>query len=66
MIHTRKEPDYIHFLKVARGSLMELQTQVLLSERLAYLQEQSSLTTLAAEVDRILQALIRGLERKQD
>ena len=58
--------DYLRFLRTARGSLMELQTQILLCQRLGLLKEVSTLTALAAEVDRILQALIRSLEKKQN
>jgi four helix bundle protein len=56
-------PDYIRFLKMARGSLMELQTQLILSEDLAYLHIPRELNDLQAETDRVLQGLIRSLEK---
>ena len=58
-------PDYIRFLKIARGSLMELQTQLLLSEDLKFLRIPLELSELQAETDRVLQALIRSLEKLQ-
>lgn len=56
-------PDYIRFLRTARGSLMELQTQLLLSYELGLLRIPPELNELQAETDRVLQALIRSLER---
>ena len=58
----QSRPDYIRFLKTARGSLMELQTQLLLSADLGLLHIPSDLEELSAETDRVLQSLIRSLE----
>jgi four helix bundle protein len=54
--------DYIRFLKTARGSLMELQTQLILAEELGFIQMSAELRGLQAETDRVLQGLIRSLE----
>jgi four helix bundle protein len=54
--------EYIRFLKIARGSLMELQTQLILVEELSFLQVPPELGALQAETDRVLQGLIRSLE----
>ncbi|HWL93153.1 MAG TPA: four helix bundle protein [Phycisphaerae bacterium] len=54
--------DYLRFLRTARGSLMELQTQLILTEELGYLKITPKLTSLQAETDRVLQGLIRSLE----
>jgi four helix bundle protein len=54
--------EYIRFLKVARGSLMELQTQLILSEELNFIQISTALNESHAETDRVLQGLIRSLE----
>ena len=54
--------EYIRFLKIARGSLMELQTQLILAEELSFIQIPPSLNELQAETDRVLQGLIRSLE----
>lgn len=56
-------PDYIRFLRTARGSLMELQTQVLLARRLQFITAPAPFLDLLAETDRVLQGLIRSLER---
>lgn len=56
-------PDYIRFLKIARGSLMELQTQLILSEELGFLAAPPALSDLSDETDRVLQGLIRSLEK---
>ncbi len=60
----QSRPDLLHFLRIARGSLMELQTQMLLTERLKLVQPPRSFHELLAETDRVLQALIRSLEEK--
>jgi four helix bundle protein len=60
----QKRPEFLRFLRVARGSLMELQTQVILVEQLDFVQIPSELTVLLNETDRVLQGLIRSLEDK--
>src|SRR5580765_4070053 len=57
--------EYLRFLRIARGSLMELQTQLILAEQLSFIQVSTELAALQAETDRVLQGLIRGLERLQ-
>jgi four helix bundle protein len=56
-------PDYIRFVKTARGSLMELQTQLILSEEIGFMVVPPSLSDLSDETDRVLQGLIRSLEK---
>lgn len=56
--------DYIRFLRIARGSLYEMDTQLLFALRLGYLAPDQH-ETLQSEVDecgRILAGLIRSLE----
>ena len=57
--------EYLQFLAIARGSVYELQTQLLLSTDLGFLAkpDATALRALAADVERILQALISSLER---
>jgi four helix bundle protein len=52
-----------HFLRVAHGSLCELETQLLIAQRLAYLSagELAPQMELAAEVGRLLHGLARSL-----
>ena len=58
--------DYIRFLRTARGSLFELETQMLLALRLAYVKQENAdcVLPLAEEVGRVLQGLITSLERQ--
>jgi four helix bundle protein len=60
--------DYIRFLQMARGSLFELQTQLLLAGDLDYLDEDKveGLTSQTEEVRRILQGLIASLVKLRD
>jgi four helix bundle protein len=55
--------EFVQFLHVARGSLQELETQVLIAYRLAYLDEQSKglLLNSTSEVARIINGLINSL-----
>ncbi len=56
--------DYLRHLRIARGSLAELDTQVELATSMEMIRSDRMLTELLRECDRILQALIRSLERK--
>jgi four helix bundle protein len=55
--------EFKHFLGLARGSLMELETQMLLAQRLAYLEPDRANTLLehTAEVGKILNSLLASL-----
>lgn len=55
--------NYRHHLSIARGSLLELETQVLLSERLGYLRLDGAVTILAEieEISRMLATLVSKL-----
>ena len=52
--------ELVHFLSNARGSLLELETQIIISQELGYLnQEQSNqLTEMTSETGRILNGLM--------
>ncbi|MSQ58922.1 MAG: four helix bundle protein [Betaproteobacteria bacterium] len=61
--------EYLHFLTVARGSLSELETQLLVARNLGYLQEDSAIFTRVEEVFALLGGLIkaiRGRVKPQD
>ena len=62
----RTTKDYIRSLYIAYGSLCELETQVLLSKDLAYSSDPQleQLHASIGEVERMLKALIRSLEKK--
>ncbi len=56
--------DYLKHLRIARGSLAELSTQFELSVDLEMVRRREELPDLIGEADRVLQGLIRSLERK--
>ena len=57
--------EFVHHLSIALGSLGELETQVMISERLGYLTapESSKIVASAAEAGRIIVGLMHSLER---
>ncbi len=57
--------EFLQFLHIARGSAAELETQLLLSERLGYLSASAALTANLTSVKRLINGLIRSLKRKQ-
>ena len=63
----RTTREFIAFLHIARGSLSELKTQLFLAQRVGYLDDADVTTTdsLSDEVGRLLNAVIRGLRRRQ-
>jgi four helix bundle protein len=59
--------EFIHYLRHSRGSLAELETQVLIALRLHYLPEATAIPILksADELGRILSGLINSLKDKE-
>ena len=55
--------EFIHFLSIAKGSLGELETQLLLCEKLGYIETDqiNSLMNLINEVGRLLNGLLNSL-----
>ncbi len=60
----RTDKDFSHFLQIALGSLYELNTQIMLSERIGYLTTEQSLA-LQGRADK-LQMMIMGFKRRLD
>ncbi|HJT17455.1 MAG TPA: four helix bundle protein [Thermoanaerobaculia bacterium] len=58
--------EFRHFLRASRGSALEFETQVEIARRQGFLREDSvaSLNDRASEVTRLLNGLIRYLDRK--
>ncbi len=58
--------DFLHFLSVAQGSLMELETQITIATRLGYLEasQEERLLTSTAEISRMLSGLKSSLNKK--
>jgi four helix bundle protein len=59
----RSGKQFVHFLRMARGSLQEVETQIQIAGRLGYLNETavSSVCALYEEVGRLLAGLIRSI-----
>ena len=62
---SRKE--FLYFLGNAKGSLSEVETQVLIARKLDYIDDEvsNSLLNLSAEVGRILNGLLASLRNKK-
>ena len=60
----RRRLDLVRYLRMARGSLFEVQTQALIAVDLGFMTEAELPSELIAECDRVLQALIRSLEER--
>jgi four helix bundle protein len=61
---SRNSPgEFLHHLGIARGSLSEAETQVMISRRLGYLTSESeqTLLELTSEIGRLLNGLLRSL-----
>ena len=58
-------PDMLRFFRTSRGSLFELQTQLILAVELGFAVGDDQLSELTAETDRLIQALIRSIETRQ-
>lgn len=58
--------EFLHFLSMAHGSLRELETQVLIAQRLNYLDDPTTTNVmdLATEVGRLLNGLSNSLTAK--
>ena len=57
--------SYIHFLKIARGSLFELETQLIIANELNFLSDLkfNELTQIITEESKMLNAFIKSLSK---
>ncbi|MCC7299630.1 MAG: four helix bundle protein, partial [Verrucomicrobia bacterium] len=53
--------DFIHFLRIADGSAAELETQLIISEKLGFIADTQSLMQEITVIRRMLAALIKSL-----
>jgi four helix bundle protein len=60
----QSRPDYLKFLRISRGSLAELSTQMELATTLGMIPPSRPVQLLLEEADRVMQFLIMSLERK--
>lgn len=56
--------DFRRFLLIARGSLLELETQALLAHNLGYLEESSTLLLEAEEIGKMINGVLRYVDRQ--
>lgn len=55
--------SYIQFLRISRGSLYELETQLELSKNLGYVNESGKVEGLFTEIGKMLNVLMKKLEK---
>jgi four helix bundle protein len=57
--------DFLHFLSIARGSIKEVETQLLIAERLQYTTQQTTATLLeqTQQVGRLVSGLSNALKK---
>lgn len=60
----RSKPDYLQFLKIARGSCAEIETQLIISKNLGFLNEDDylKLNQQIIEISKMLNGLINSLQ----
>jgi four helix bundle protein len=58
--------DFLHFLSIAQGSVKEVETQILIAERLDYATKQTTASLLdqTKQVGRLLSGLSNSLKKK--
>lgn len=56
--------NYIQFLRISRGSLFELETQLLITKELKYSNNSETIKSLIIEISKMLNSLIKKLEEK--
>jgi four helix bundle protein len=63
----RSDREFVHFLRIAHGSLREAETQVTLGQRLGYcsIETEERLIDGTSEIGRMLQGLIRTITARQ-
>ena len=61
----RNRGEYTHFLHIARGSLCEVETQMMIAIDQGYVSHDASAMTDIAEVGRLLNGLIRSLANSE-
>lgn len=57
--------NYIQFLRTARGSLFELETQIIISAELNLNKNTENIESLIVEISKMLNALIKSLNERK-
>ncbi len=58
----KSRKNYVQFLRIARGSLYELETQLIISKELKYYKDFEKIEALIIEISKMLNSLIKKLE----
>lgn len=58
------EKEFLQFLSIARGSLSELETQVIIAKDIGYIKEESSLLHLIDKVFDLLGGLMNSIKKR--
>lgn len=58
-------PNYIQFLRISRGSLFEVETQLIIAKELNYINDCETAEGLLKEISSMLNSLIKKLENKE-
>jgi four helix bundle protein len=58
--------DFIHFLSIAHGSLKEMETQVIISQRLGFIEDKETSLIIEStnEIGRLISGLSKALKKK--
>ncbi len=56
--------NYVQFLRISRGSLFELETQILITKELNYINDSETIENLITEISKMLNSLIKKIEEK--
>ena len=56
--------EFVNFLSIARGSLSELETQVIISKNLGYLRDNSNLLNKISDVYGLINGLMNSIKRR--
>jgi len=57
--------EYARYLRIARGSLMELDTQLWIARDLGFLEDRAELTAIVQRIAAMLNALVKSKSRKE-
>ncbi len=56
--------SYIQFLRISRGSLFELETQILITKELNYISDSEIIENLITKISKMLNSIIKKLDEK--
>jgi len=59
------QKEFLRFLSISVGSLAEMETQIVIAEKLAYLPTGHSFTSKVEKIRRMLHGLIRAIKSKR-